>query len=69
MKTAKIIAIVVLILLVMLLIVQNTAPVSARFLWITAEMPVIILLLLSTAGGFALGLLAALWTKDRTPKP
>ncbi len=40
---------------------QNTAPVQARFLWLTAQMPVVVLLLLITAaGGFVAGLLVTI---------
>ncbi len=39
---------------------QNTAPVQARFLWLTAQMPVVVLLLITAAGGFVAGLLVAI---------
>ena len=48
---------------VMLVVVQNTAPVQARFLWMTAEIPAIVLLFVTTVGGFVAGLLAALLVK------
>ncbi len=43
-----------------LLVVQNTTPVPARFLWFTAEIPAILLLFLTTAGGFVLGMLVTM---------
>ncbi len=45
---------------VVLVVIQNTAPVQARFLWMTAEIPAIVLLFLTSVGGFAAGLLAAI---------
>ena len=43
-----------------LVVIQNTTSVEARFLWFSGEVPVIILLVLTGAGGFILGLLVAL---------
>lgn len=60
MKTLKLVFILTISIALLLVIVQNTVPVQARFLWFTAEMPVILLLFLTTAGGFALGLIVAL---------
>jgi uncharacterized integral membrane protein len=48
-------------LVLLLLVVQNTDPVRARFLWYSAEMPVILLLAVTAAGAFALGLLVAMF--------
>jgi uncharacterized integral membrane protein len=54
----------------MLLVVQNTAPVSVRFLWFRGEVPAILLLFLTTAGGLILGLLIALLARGhRQSKP
>jgi uncharacterized integral membrane protein len=47
-------------LVLVLLVVQNTAPVLAHFLWLKAEVPVILLLFLTAAGGFVSGILVAL---------
>ncbi len=47
-------------LVLALLVAQNTAPVHARFLWFTAEVPAIVLLVLTAAGGFVTGLFVAL---------
>jgi uncharacterized integral membrane protein len=60
MKTVKLVAILLISLLLILIVVQNTTPVQARFLWLSAEVPAILLLFLTAAGGFALGLLVAL---------
>lgn len=51
---------------VVLVVIQNTAPVQARFLWMTAEVPAIVLLFLTAAGGFVAGLLAAILAKRGT---
>lgn len=47
-------------LALLVLVLQNTAPVEARFLWMSAEIPAILLLLLSVMGGFVAGLLVAM---------
>jgi uncharacterized integral membrane protein len=60
MKRTKMILLWILSLILVLLVVQNTAPVLAHFLWLKAEVPVILLLLLTAAGGFVSGILVAL---------
>lgn len=60
MKSFKLVTILVISLLLILIVVQNTATVQARFLWMSAEVPAILLHFLTAAGGFALGLLVAL---------
>lgn len=64
MKTFKLASILVFSLFLVLIVVQNTASVQSRFLWFTAELPVIVLLFLTTAGGFVLGLVVALLVKS-----
>jgi len=66
MKTAKLLGILVLVLVLGIVIIQNRAPVRTHFLLITVEMPHVLLLLLIAGGGFALGLLVALFNR---PKP
>ncbi len=48
-------------------VIQNTAPVQARFLWMTAEVPAIVLLFVTAVGGFVVGLLVALFLKRDQP--
>lgn len=68
MKTAKLIAILVLTVALGIIVIQNSAPIQTRFLFITVEMPQILLLLLIV--GFCLGLLVALWGKrDQRESP
>ncbi len=72
MKNIKLVLILILSLALVLVVVQNTAPVEARFLWLKAEIPGIVLLFLTALGGFVLGLLAALllgWSRRRPPEP
>lgn len=70
MKTTKLILIFALTLVLCALLIQNRAPVRTHFLIVTVEMPLILLLLLTTGGGFALGLLVALVGKSKLkPKP
>lgn len=52
MKTAKLIAILVLTVVLGIVVIQNSAPVQTRFLFITVEMPQILLLLLTAGAGF-----------------
>lgn len=48
---------------VVLVVIQNTAPVQARFLWFAAEIPAVVLLFVTAVGGFVAGLLAAFLIK------
>ena len=51
-----------------LVVVQNTTLVEGRFLWFAAEVPVILLLVLTAAGGFILGLVVAIFhQREKTP--
>ena len=69
MKPIKLIAILILTLTLGALLIQNRAPVQTHFLMVTVEMHQILLLLLTTGGGLALGLLVALIAKSKlTPK-
>lgn len=59
MNNARLIGILVLVFALGALIIQNRAPVETHFLFITIQMPHILLLVLAIGGGFALGLLVA----------
>lgn len=63
MKKIKLVFLLILSLLIVTLVLQNTAPMQARFLWLTAEVPAVLLLFLVAAGGFVAGLLVALLRK------
>ena len=65
MTTLRSVFVVAIGLVLLLLVVQNTAPVRANFLWYSAEMPVILLLAATVLGGFALGLLVAMFGRRR----
>ena len=60
MKNMKLIAILALALILGIVVVQNRAPVETRILFFTVSMPHVLLLALTTAGGFCLGLLVAM---------
>ncbi len=64
MKKAKIVLLWLLSILFVLLIVQNTASVRAHFLWLTADVPIILLLLFAAAVGFISGLFIGLPMKN-----
>lgn len=66
MKKIKVALLVILFVLLVFIVVQNTDPVQARFLWFTMEMPVVLLLFLTTSGGFVSGLIVALLVKSGT---
>lgn len=68
MKRLKLVILAAIGLALMMLVVQNTAPVQARFLWMSAEIPAVVLLFLTAAGGFIAGLLVAMLVK-RGAKP
>ncbi len=61
MKTVKLILILVLVTVMVIAVLQNTAKVETKFLWLQGEAPVILLLIISSAVGFCLGLLVALF--------
>lgn len=68
-KKAKLALLVTVSLALVLLVAQNTAPIQARFLWMTVETPAIVLLFLTAVGGFVSGLLVAILVKrDARPK-
>ena len=60
MKPLKVVLLWILSIVFVLLIVQNTAPVMAHFLWLTASVPVILLLIFAAAVGFISGLFIGL---------
>ncbi|MDI1472163.1 MAG: LapA family protein [Thermodesulfovibrio sp.] len=68
MNTAKLICILVLVILLGIVFIQNLEPIKIHFLFITIEMPHILLLLFTAAGGFALGLLTALLNRSSKDK-
>jgi len=60
MKTVKLVTILALAIALAAVVLQNTSPVLVRFLWLNGEMPAILLLFLTSAGGFMLGLVVAI---------
>jgi len=61
MKRMRAIAILILVCTLAAVVFQNRSPVQAHFPLITAEMPVILLLLLTAGLGFSIGLLTPLF--------
>ena len=60
MKQAKIIAVLILAIVCLIIVLQNTATVETKILFITITMPRAVLLLATTAIGFVLGVLVSL---------
>lgn len=52
--------------MLVLLVIQNTAYVRSNFLWLTMDVPVILLLSFAAAGGFVSGILVALLLRNKT---
>lgn len=59
MKSMKLAFLLALSVALVLVVLQNTVPVQAHFLWFSAEVPAIVLLFLTAAASFVSGLLAA----------
>jgi len=65
MRMVKQVALVVLGIFLAVVILQNTAPVRVQFLWMSGQMATILLLFLTAAGGFAMGVIVTLLLKGR----
>ena len=63
MKKGKLILLLVLAVLLLLTVLQNQEPFRIRFLWMTGEVPGVVLLFLTALAGFIMGLIAALLIK------
>ena len=68
MKSTKLVLLLVLAVTLAAVVLQNQAPWQVRFLWLTGEVPGIILLFLTAAAGFVAGITAAFLVK-RDAKP
>jgi uncharacterized integral membrane protein len=67
-KHLRLILTIVIVVLLGTLIIQNHAPVRAQLLFVAVEMPLILLLALTSGLGFVLGVLATYFAKIQ-PKP
>lgn len=65
MKNSKLIVMFVLVVLLGTVAIQNRGPVDTTFVMVTVTMPLILLLVLTAAVGFAIGLLVAMTGKGR----
>ena len=63
MKSFRLVLLLVVVAALAAIVFQNQAPWQVRFLWLTGEVPGIILLFLTAAGGFIAGITAALLVK------
>lgn len=66
MKSIKLALLLVLVVALAALVLQNQAPWQVRFLWLTGEVPGIILLFLTAAASFIAGIAVALLVKRGT---
>lgn len=66
MKSIKLVLLVVLAGALAAVVLQNQASWQVRFLWLTGEVPGIILLLLTAAAGFIVGITVAILVKRGT---
>jgi len=62
-KTAKLVSLLVLAMALVAVIFQNTSPVRIRFLWLSGEVSIVLLLLMTAVGGFVMGLIVAMLPK------
>jgi len=60
MRNVKLVVVLLLSFALVMVVAQNTAPIEARFLWMAAEIPAILLLFLTAVGGFVVGILTSL---------
>ncbi|TVR91228.1 MAG: DUF1049 domain-containing protein [Spirochaetaceae bacterium] len=60
MRKIKLVVVLLLSFALVMVVAQNTAPIEARFLWLAAEIPAILLLFLTAVGGFVVGILTSL---------
>jgi uncharacterized integral membrane protein len=65
MKLIKLILLLVLVVSLTAVVLQNQVPLQVRFLWLTGEVPGIILLLLTATTGFITGITATLMVKHK----
>ncbi|MFO8074284.1 MAG: hypothetical protein R6V85_20675 [Polyangia bacterium] len=68
MKTTKLVLLLVLVSVLTAVVLQNRASWQVSFLWLTGEVPGIVLLFLTAAAGFVAGITVALLVK-RGAKP
>lgn len=70
MRTVKLVLLLTLAIAVAAVVLQNQAPLRVQFLWLTGEVPGVILLFMTAVAGFIIGLTAALMVKSGAkPKP
>lgn len=65
MKSVKLAGLLVLVVALAVVVFQNRDPWQVRFFWIAGDVPGIILLFLTAAAGFMMGIAVALLTKRR----
>jgi uncharacterized integral membrane protein len=66
MKTVKLVLLLFLIVSLAAIVLQNQAPWHVHFLWLTIEVPGIILLFLTATAGFIMGIVVTLLVKRGT---
>ncbi len=66
MNIKKLISIIILVIILVIVIIQNRAPVQAHILFISIQMPLILLLIITTAIGFVIGVLVSMINKSKS---
>jgi uncharacterized integral membrane protein len=68
-RLIKLVLLLLLVLTLVTVVLQNQESWQVRFLWLSGEVPGIILLFLTAAAGFTVGVAVALRAKRRTTPP
>lgn len=69
MKSVKLVLLLCLVVALAAIVLQNQAPWHVHFLWLTIKVPGIILLFLTAAAGFSMGIIATLLVKRGAKEP
>lgn len=69
MRIVKQVLLVVVGMFLAIVILQNTAPVRVQFLWMSGQMATVLLLFLTAAAGFTMGVIVTLLLKGKTHRP
>ena len=66
MKKAKLVLLLAIVVLLAVFVLQNREPWQVRFLWLSGEMPAIVVLFLTAVAGLAAGIISAVLVRRGT---